>query len=227
VCNHYNRAKVGDVEAFEKAISDAVEKILAGIPPETWGWSKDRMPVVYQGAQGRTLTTMRWGVWPYYQKTLKGRPVVNARDDALLTKNIWKYSVKERRCVAAADGFFEWTGPEGAKWEVQFTLPEQRPFFFGAIWSDDPVGDERGFSIVTTKPNPIVAGIGHDRTPLILDAEGAKRWIGSEPMPDDELMAFCQPYAGEFVRRDLPAPDKKKKIAKSDLKPGQEDLLLG
>lgn len=216
MCNHYNRSTVAEVEKFEREVAEALEKVLGRIPAETWGWSKDQMPVVYQGEKGRTLTAMRWGVWPFYEKTLKSRPVVNARDDALSTKNIWKHSARNKRCVAAADGFFEWTGPEGAKWEVLFTLPDRRPFFFGGIWSHDPIGEDRGFAIVTTKPNPIVAEIGHDRTPLILDADGAKRWIGSEPMPDDQLMAFCQPYPGTLVRHDLPRPEKK--ITKQDLK---------
>lgn len=225
MCNHYNRSTVSEVENYERAIAETVERVLSNLTRETWGWSKDQMPVVYQGETGRTLTTMRWGVWPFYEKTLPSRPVVNARDDALLTKNIWKHSARTKRCVAAADGFFEWTGPQGAKWEVLFTLPEQRPFFFGAIWSNDPVGEDRGFAIVTTKPNPIVAEIGHDRTPLILDAEGAKRWLGSEPLPDDQLMALCQPFQGTFVRRDMPPPEKKKKIAKEELsKPGELDL---
>lgn len=224
MCNHYHRMKVAEVEKAERELSQAVDKILATIPQETWGWSKAQMPVVYQAEAGRTLTTMRWGVWPYYEKVLKSRPVVNARDDALLVKNIWKYSIAERRCVAAADGFCEWTGPDGAKWEVLFTLPDQRPFFFGGIWSKDPVGEDRGFAIVTTKPNPTVAEIGHDRTPLILDAEGAKRWIGSDPMPNDELAAFCQPFAGQFMRRDMPPPEKKKKVTKTDLKQSEGEL---
>jgi putative SOS response-associated peptidase YedK len=217
MCNHYNRSTVAEVEKAEREIAEAVERVLGKTPAETWGWSKDQMPVVYHGAKGRTLSTMRWGVWPFYEKSLPGRPVVNARDDALLVKNIWKHSARTKRCVAAADGFFEWTGPQGAKWEVMFSLPEQRPFFFGAIWSNDPVGEDRGFAIVTTKPNPIVAEIGHDRTPLILDADGAKRWIGGEPLADGQLLAFCQPYPGQFVRRDLPPPEKKKKITRHEL----------
>lgn len=217
MCNHYNRSTVAEVEKAERGIAEAVERVLGKVPSETWGWSKDQMPVVFHGEKGRTLTTMRWGVWPFYEKALPSRPVVNARDDALLVKNIWKHAARTQRCVAAADGFFEWTGPQGAKWEVLFTLPEQRPFFFGAVWSGDPVGDDRGFAVVTTNPNPTVAEIGHDRTPLILDAEGAKRWIGSEPLTDDQLMSFCRPYAGHLVRRDMAPPERKKRITKQEL----------
>src|SRR5258708_1639992 len=209
MCNHYNRSSVAEVQKFERELAEAVERIVGTIPSETWDWSRDHMPVVYHAEKGRTLTTMRWGVWPFNEKSLKSRLVANAQDDALLTKNIWKHSAHHKRCVAAADGFLEWAGPEGAKREVLFTLPDQRPFFFGGVWSHDPVGEDRGFAIVTTKPNPIVAEIGLERTPLILDAEGAKRWIGGERLPDEQLMEFCQPYAGRLVRRDMPPPEKK------------------
>lgn len=223
MCNHYNRMQVSEVMAAERRVAEVLERVLAESPTETWGWSKAQMPVVYQGEGGRTLGSMRWGVWPYYEKSLASRPVVNARDDALLTKAIWKYSARERRCVAAADGFLEWCGPAGAKWEVLFQLPGGRPFFFAGVWSNDPIGEDRGFAIVTTKPNAVVEALPHDRMPVILDEEAARRWIGAEPLPDERLLEFCRPYPGELVRRDLPPPEKK--IAKRALKESQGELL--
>lgn len=65
MCNHYNRSTVAEVEKVERGIAEAVERVLGTTPAETWGWSKDQMPVVYHGEQGRTLTTMRWGVRPF------------------------------------------------------------------------------------------------------------------------------------------------------------------
>ena len=172
-------------------------------------WPKADWPVVFQGEK-RTLTTMRWGVWPYYERTMPARPIVNARDDALLKKDVWKKSIAVRRCVIPADGFFEWAGPEGAMWEVLFHLSDERPFFFAGLWSYDPVGEGRGFALVTGKPNELVAALPHKRMPVIMERDAAKAWIGSSPLPEQELLAMCAPFPSEkMVRKDMSPPPKR------------------
>ncbi len=180
----------------------------ADFPGDTYGYSKHRMPVIYADAGARRLTSMRWGVWPHHEKTLPSRPVVNARDDALFSKNIWRWSVNHGRCLIPADGFFEWAGPKGHKWQVLFHLPGEKNFYFAGVWADDPDKKGRGFAIVTTKPNALIAALPHDRMPVILSAEGPHTWIGAEPMVADRVLAHCVPYPGEMVRVDQPPPEK-------------------
>lgn len=201
MCNHYRVEKPEDVIGFARSRAAALE-------PESWqitpdAWPKTMMPVVYQSTQP-TLAAMRWGVWPWFEK--KSRCVVNARDDKLLTSPAWKKPAARGRCLVPADGFYEWTGPEGAKWEVLFHLPDSQPFFFAGIWSRDPEGEGRGFALVTGKPNPLVAALPHDRMPVILDQEGANAWLGDQPLPDDRLLGLCAPFGGELMRRDMPRP---------------------
>lgn len=195
----------------------------------TTGHARNQMPVVYASESGALLGGMRWGVWPWYEKAMPRSLIVNARDDKLLTGRLWKKPAAHRRCLIPADGFLEWAGPVGSKWEVLFHLEDNEPFFFAGLWDNDPDGTGRGCTIITTRPNEMIAALPHDRMPVILDNDGARAWLGSEPLPDDRLQALCAPYpAGEMRRVDLPRPEprtKTKKIGKTELNaPGELDL---
>jgi putative SOS response-associated peptidase YedK len=216
MCTHYRLQH--DFELIEFASQMAHEDVFDEHDGnESWNpvaearpWDSVKLPVVYQLEAGNTLGFLRWGVWPFYaQERPKNFSLsCNARDDALLSKPIWRQAAAHGRCLVPADGFFEWAGPKGAKWEVLFHLPGEEPFFFAGLWSRDPAGTGRGFALVTTTPNQTVAALPHDRMPVILDRDSAIQWIGREPLPGDELRALCCPYSGELVRVDQPRPAK-------------------
>lgn len=236
MCNHY-RLRYDD-SVIEFAAQMALDEVCDIEFPEEEAWSPVaearpwdgmKLPVVYQLEAGNTLGFMRWGVWPFYApKRPKSFALsCNARADALLSKAIWRESAGHRRCLVPADGFFEWAGPPGAKWEVLFHLPDDEPFFFAGLWTRDPAEGGRGFAIVTTDANPLVAAVPHDRMPVILEWETATRWIGREPLPIDELLALCSPYSGGLVREDQPRPERpQSKTNRADHK-NDEDLPLG
>lgn len=200
MCNHYRMLHPELALAFAKEFAEEREQPAWEVTADAW--PEASMPVIYQ-RDTRTLAAMRWGVRPFYGPP-NARPVVNARDDALTSRSIWKASVAQRRCLVPADGFFEWAGPPGAKWEVLFHLPDKRPFFFAGLWSWDPSGGGRGYALVTGKAHPVVAELPHDRTPVILNEADAKAWIGKEPLPEEELARLCHPFAGELIRYDMP-----------------------
>src|SRR5690606_32796107 len=92
------------------------------------------------------------------------------------------------------------------------------PFFIAAVWDRDPDNVSRGFALVTTRPNPLIAALPHDRMPVILDHDAALAWLGREPLPPEEVLAMCRPYPGDLIRIDDPRPEPKAgKITRADL----------
>src|SRR5438093_9328259 len=98
-----------------------------------------------------------WGYIPSWVKDPEPHGIINARDDSLTTKPIFRSAFQGRRCLVLADGFFEWQPVTKAK-KVPYwiTLKTQEPFAFAGIWSQvhSPLhGDFVSFGIVTTTPN--------------------------------------------------------------------------
>lgn len=220
MCVHYSQEEPAKVEALARDVAEVDELPLWTVTAHAW--PKTPMPVVYAAGGRRTLTAMRWGIWPFYESRLPAKPTVNARDDKLLTGRLWPKPVASRRCLVPADAFYEYAGPDGGKWEVRFTLPERQAFFFAGIWSPDPAAGGRGFAIITTSAHPVVAPLPHDRTPVLLDRARALAWIGDSPLPAETVSELCRPFAGQLVRYDL-AP--KRAISATDVAQGQVELF--
>lgn len=47
---------------------------------------------------------MRWGLTPAWSRV----PLINARADTVHEKPAYRNAFKKRRCLVAADGFYEW-----------------------------------------------------------------------------------------------------------------------
>lgn len=184
-----------------------------GVPTKKVAWPKTVMPSIVSTPDGVRRAELRWGIWPKYARD---RPqfVPLARDDSLLTKATWKKSAAARRCLIPMTAFYEWAGPDGAKWECRFSLRSGWPFFVAAIWDSDPDGcGTSAFSVVTTNSNPLVAE-ANDRMPVMLTPTNAKLWLGHEPLADADLLGMCVAYpAAELVRADMPKPTRPKKPA--------------
>src|SRR4051794_2754259 len=76
--------------------------------------------VVRPAASGghRELTLMRWGLTPSWAKQDekgKSSAFANARSDTVATKPAFRSAFKRRRCLMAADGFYEWKAEAGGK----------------------------------------------------------------------------------------------------------------
>lgn len=208
MCNHYRTVDAQGVVIFARSKVDVI-----GNAWETRGeaWPKASMPLVYRHDGKRLLASMRWGVWPWFETT--PRLVTNARDDKLMTSRLWQRAGQSRRCIVPADGFYQPTGPAGAKWEVLFRFSDDRPFWFAGRWSSDPADGGNGFALVTGRPNELVAALPHDRMPVILDDAAADEWLSDQPLPAERLQALCTPHpAAEMVRQDMPRPVRATRI---------------
>lgn len=136
----------------------------------------DRATVVRTGdADAAELLMMRWS-WP----GPAGKPVYNFRSEGR--------QFTSGRCLIVADGFYEFTTPEGAKKGARkrkwlFTRAGQPWFCIAGLWCNTPdVGD--AFTMLTAEPGPDVAPY-HNRQIVVLDRGDWGRWLDpGVPAPD-------------------------------------------
>jgi putative SOS response-associated peptidase YedK len=144
------------------------------------------------------MVLARWGLIPYWAKDAKiGYSLINARADTVAEKPAYRSAFKRRRCLVAADGFYEWKATGGKVKQPYFiSLKDKEPFGFAGLWEhwDNPEDGKtvESFSIITTEPNELMAPI-HNRMPAILTPEDYAAWLDPEE-PPDHLKGLLRPY---------------------------------
>jgi putative SOS response-associated peptidase YedK len=165
------------------------------------------MPVVLptqDAGDGWTLEIMRWGLIPGWAKDASvGSRMINARGETLREKPAFRSAVRRRRCLVPASGFYEWRKTGSRKQPLHVRRRDGRPLALAGLWEewrDAEARPVRTFTIVTTGANRLMAPI-HDRMPVILDGDGAARWLDPAtdlecacallgPCPDEVLEAY-------------------------------------
>ena len=147
---------------------------------------------------GRRLDLLRWGLVPFGAKDLRvGARMINARCETVATRPAFRQAFRERRCLVAADGFYEWRKVDGRKQPVFFQLEGGGPFGFAGLWSywHSPDGEAvETCAIVTTAANELVAKT-HDRMPVILRREDHALWLDHETHDPGRLGAVLTAFA--------------------------------
>jgi putative SOS response-associated peptidase YedK len=156
-------------------------------------------PVIRLGPETgeREIAMMKWGLVPWWSKTVKfGYSTINADADKLTTSSVWREPFRQRRCLVPADWFYEWPVIDGEKQAHAFSLKDGSPFAFAGLWDrwkDAKSGDVlESFAIVTVEPNEWMAKY-HDRMGVILEPKHYQRWLEpGEPhqLPVDLLRAY-------------------------------------
>lgn len=147
----------------------------------------DRAPILRASGGSGTfeLVERRWS-WP----GPTGKPVFNFRGEG-------RRLAPEERCVALADGFYEFTAPEvsGAKRKDRwlFTWPGHDWFGIAGIFRADAAVGE-AFTLLTCPPGPDVAPY-HNRQIVLLSPEACFAWLDpatdsqdfTSPLPEGSL----------------------------------------
>jgi putative SOS response-associated peptidase YedK len=123
--------------------------------------------------------------------------MINARSETAAEKPSFRSAFRRRRCLIAADGFYEWKRENGGKQPYYFHMQEGRPFAFAGLWEswDKGGGALHSCTILTTRANSVLEGI-HDRMPVILPSGAYDLWL--EPDADREQLAdLLIPYPGD------------------------------
>ncbi len=170
---------VADVAELARELAAELDRLRAGeyrprynVAPTDLHW------IVLRQDGRRRLSPARFGF------TLPGRPpLINARAESAGRLATFRGPFREGRCLVPADGFYEWTGPAGARRPLWF-----HPAGGGLLLLAGLCREERGelaFVILTTAAGPDVARV-HDRMPAVLSAGAAEAWL---ERPDPALLA--------------------------------------
>lgn len=129
-----------------------------------------------QGSEPECVAA-RWGYRPGWAE--KKQAQINARAERVAASPMFRDSLRQRRCLVVADGFFEPDRVSGTKRYYWFRCPGDAPFAFAGIWTrferaGEPAYDN--YAIITTEPNQLVATI-HPRMPVILPDEAQTTWL--------------------------------------------------
>ena len=174
----------------------------ANYTPETPNYNvcpTNQVHVVRSDEGGRKLGALRWGFLPHWYKAENAGPLlINARAETIAEKPAFRAACRERRCLIAATGFYEWTKTEDDQrqpWYIQ--RRDGAPIAFAGVWQDwGPEEARQGTcAIVTTSANRSLSMI-HHRMPLILEPDDWPLWLGEagkgaarlmKPGPEDML----------------------------------------
>jgi len=145
---------------------------------------------------------LRWGLIPGWTDSPREFPLlINARSETIGSKPSFMDAFRDRRCLAVADGFYEWKTDRGRKRPFWIHRGDGRPFGIAAIWDrwskNGGLGPLESCALVTTEASEDLADL-HARMPVVLDREQMARWL--DPRTNtEELAALMRPGpAGRF-----------------------------
>ena len=128
------------------------------------------LPVIKKYTNGNTLELLKWGIVPSWSKVKDFKPLINARLETINEKISFKKHIKIHRCVAIADGFYEWKRDGKEKIPFYFLRDDKKMMFIAGIFSDNQ------FCLITEEAAENVNSI-HHRQPVILNEKDINNYL--------------------------------------------------
>jgi putative SOS response-associated peptidase YedK len=119
---------------------------------------------------------------------------INARAETVAVKPSFRESLRTKRAVVFADGYYEWQKRHDGSQPYFIHRADDEPFAFAALW------DATGCTIITTDASPELASI-HDRMPVILSDEFREAWLASVALESDAACALLASPLTDLVAR--------------------------
>ncbi|OQX37953.1 MAG: hypothetical protein B0D91_05540 [Oceanospirillales bacterium LUC14_002_19_P2] len=160
---------------------------------------RDQVTLIRDNPQ-RECVTANWGLVPGWLKDLS-RAQINAREETIAEKPMFRNAFRQRRCLIPADGYFEWQSLPDRKQPWYIRKRDKSLMAFAGIWeryhaSEDVFYDS--CAIITTAANPLTAKV-HDRIPVILQPEHYTTWLSTDSDLAD-CQSLLQPLASELLQ---------------------------
>lgn len=144
----------------------------------------------------RELALVRWGLLPGWVKDPGSFALItNARAETANEKPAFRSAMSYRRCIVPANGFYEWTGPKGARRPFHIRRPGGGLMALAAIyeqWMGADGSEIDTMAILTVEANRAVAAL-HDRMPAILEPREISDWLDARAVDAKEAMALLPP----------------------------------
>lgn len=131
------------------------------------------LPVIKKYTNGNALENLKWGLVPSWSKKKEFKPLINARLETIDEKVSFKKLIQLTRCVAIADGFYEWKREERNKIPYYFLREDKKIIYIAGIYENDQ------FCLVTEEANKNILEI-HRRQPVILNEKDVNRYLNIE-----------------------------------------------
>tara|TARA_B100000749_G_scaffold175914_1_gene135877 strand:+ start:464 stop:1090 length:627 start_codon:yes stop_codon:yes gene_type:complete len=131
------------------------------------------LPVIKKYTNGNALENLKWGLVPYWSKKKEFKPLINARLETIDEKVSFKKLIQLTRCVAVADGFYEWKREEKNKIPYYFLREDKKIIYIAGIYENDQ------FCLVTEEASKNILEI-HRRQPVILNEKDINRYLNIE-----------------------------------------------
>lgn len=149
-----------------------------------------------------------WSLIPgWWKKPLseKSFSSFNAKSETVAEKPVFRGAFRHHRCLVPMSGFYEWTGPKGAKIPFAIGLRNRRWFCLAGLWDRAMIDGSEvdSFTVLTTTPNDLMAGI-HTRMPVILHPADYARWLDPTSGPVGDLY---QPFPTDDMHAWIVGPD--------------------
>lgn len=159
---------------------------------------KQSVPIVRRRGAGDRLELVhaQWGLVPaWWRKPMREMKfsTFNARSETAPRSKVFRAAYRQRRCLVPVSGFYEWSGPKGARTAHAIGCRNRRWFCLGGLWERAMVDDAplESFTILTTEANELMAPI-HNRMPVVLHPDDYARWLHG---PATAVAELCRPYA--------------------------------
>ena len=131
------------------------------------------LPVIKKYINGNTLENLKWGIIPSWFKNKDFKPLINARLETINEKISFKKLIKVSRCVAPADGFYEWKREEKNKIPYYFLRKDKKNLYFAGIYEGNQ------FCLITEQASEHISKI-HHRQPVIIYEKDINRYLNIE-----------------------------------------------
>lgn len=179
-CRYYFSDKAAykvesDLKLTKGALATRAGDITPGMATSGIIWNKGTN-------EDLAMEDLFWGI------TSKDRKlIINARAESVTKKSMFADSIRNRRCILPAAGFYEW---DASKTKFRFKRADEKPIYLAGFY--DLSDNKDSFVILTTAANASMKPV-HDRMPVMIDTGNVRDYLKDpaaalemlkEPMPE-------------------------------------------